>query len=419
MNCAILKEESVLPRQEGNAMAAAAAGGGLTEWAERSALRRAGRLTAGGPVPGRLRFVFYGRVSTEDWQDPVTSRARQREQAGALVRGHGQIVAEFFDVGQTRKLAWACRRQSAALVAQLADPDRGWDAVVIGEYERAFYGSQYAAMAPLFEHYGVQLWTPEAGGRVDYASEHDEKTMTMLGLSSKREITRTSIRVRAAMAVQTREQGRYLGGRPPYGYRLADAGPHPNKAHAAWGRRAHCLEPDPRTAPVVRWIFAQRLAGHSVARAGAERGRGAVSVRSRPRQEHAPERDELDTRHGHHDPGEPPVHGPAGMEPAAHRHRAGRPRQCDPRAQAGAAGTCPAGGSSPAALRTRRWSARTTSSPRRASTRPAARSRRMSWCCAGICWPGCWPAACAGGGWNQRGPTAVPRTGAGTGAPAR
>jgi hypothetical protein len=113
-----------------------------------------------------VRFVFCGRVSTEDWQDPVTSRARQREQAEALVRGHGQIVAEFFDVGQTRKLAWACRPQSAALVAQLADPGRGWDAIVIGEYERAFYGSRYAAMAPLFEHYGVQLWMPEAGGRV-------------------------------------------------------------------------------------------------------------------------------------------------------------------------------------------------------------------------------------------------------------
>ena len=121
MNCAILTEESVLPRQEGNAMAAAAVGGRLREWAERSALRRADRLTAGGPVPGRLRFVFYGRVSTEDWQDPVTSRARQREQAGALVRGHGQIVAEFFDVGPTRKLAWACRRQSAALAG--IDPD--------------------------------------------------------------------------------------------------------------------------------------------------------------------------------------------------------------------------------------------------------------------------------------------------------
>ena len=121
-------------------------------------------------------------------------------------------------------------------------------------------------MAPLFEHYGVQLWMPEAGGRVDYASEHDERAMTVLGLSSKREVTRTSIRVRTAMATQTREQGRYLGGRPPYGYRLADAGPHPNKAHAAWGRRAHRLEPDPQTAHVVRWIFTQRLAGHSVAR---------------------------------------------------------------------------------------------------------------------------------------------------------
>src|SRR4029077_9445642 len=38
--------------------------GGLAGWAERSALRRAGCLTTGRPVPGRLRFVFYGRVST-------------------------------------------------------------------------------------------------------------------------------------------------------------------------------------------------------------------------------------------------------------------------------------------------------------------------------------------------------------------
>ena len=75
----------------------------LAGWAERSALRRAGSLIAGGPVPGRLRFVFYGRVSTEDWQDPVTSRARQREQAEALVRGYGRIVAELFDVGESRR----------------------------------------------------------------------------------------------------------------------------------------------------------------------------------------------------------------------------------------------------------------------------------------------------------------------------
>jgi hypothetical protein len=103
---------------------------------------------------------------------------------------------------------------------------------VIGEYERAFYGSQYASMAPLFAHYGVALWTPEAGGPA--GGEDHEQLMLSLDLQSKREITRTRIRVRTAMAAQTREQGRYLGGRPPYGYRRADAGPHPNKAHAAW-----------------------------------------------------------------------------------------------------------------------------------------------------------------------------------------
>ena len=215
---------------------------------------------------GRLRFAFYGRVSTEDWQDPVTSRARQLQQAVMLVARLGVIVAEFFDVGESRTLPWARRPQAAALVAQLADPERGWDAVVIGEYERAFYGSQYASMAPLFEHYGISLWMPEVGGRVDWHAEDHEQTLVALGLSSKREITLTRIRVRTAMATQTREQGRYLGGRPPYGYRLADAGPHPNKAHAAWGRRAHRLEPDPQTAPVVAWMFAQRLAGHSAAR---------------------------------------------------------------------------------------------------------------------------------------------------------
>lgn len=234
----------------------------LEAWAERS---RRSRSLQDARDSG-VRFAFYGRVSTEDYQDPVTSRARQHGQAAALVAGYGRIVAEYFDGGQSRELPWARRPKAAALLAAMADPDRGFDAIVVGEYERAFHGAQFSLMAPLFAHYGVQLWTPEAGGRVDFAAEGDEQLMIALGMQSKREITRTRIRVRTAMATQARDQGRYLGGRPPYGYRLADAGPHPNRAHAAWGRRAHKLEPDPGTAPVVRWIFAQRLTGHSLAR---------------------------------------------------------------------------------------------------------------------------------------------------------
>jgi hypothetical protein len=111
----------------------------LAEWAQSLTSQIAGRSR------GRLRFAFYGRVSTEDWQDPVTSRARQLQQAVMLVAGHGVIVAEFFDIGESRTLPWARRPQAAALVAQLADPDRGWDAIVLGEYERAFYAATWVA----------------------------------------------------------------------------------------------------------------------------------------------------------------------------------------------------------------------------------------------------------------------------------
>jgi site-specific DNA recombinase len=44
-----------------------------------------------------------------------------------------------------------------------------------------------------------------------------------------------------------------------------DAGPHPNLAHARWGRRLQRFAPDPAAGPNVQWMFAQRLADRSVA----------------------------------------------------------------------------------------------------------------------------------------------------------
>ncbi|MGA4538932.1 hypothetical protein ACPA54_02930 [Uniformispora flossi] len=49
------------------------------------------------------------------------------------------------------------RRDAAAPVAALADPDRGFDAIVIGSSERAFYGKQFATMAPLFAPHGISV----------------------------------------------------------------------------------------------------------------------------------------------------------------------------------------------------------------------------------------------------------------------
>ncbi len=88
--------------------------------------------------------------------------------------------------------------------------------------------------------------------------------MALYGGMSKGECSRIKIRVRSAMAAQAATEGRFLGGRPPYGYRLADAGPHPNPAKAADGRRLHRLEPDPVTAAVVARIFAEYVAGKGI-----------------------------------------------------------------------------------------------------------------------------------------------------------
>ncbi|WP_373300414.1 recombinase family protein [Amycolatopsis deserti] len=203
-------------------------------------------------------------MSTEDQQDPEASRNWQRARAQALIDRHGKLVAEFFDIGQSRSIPWKRRPEAARLLEAMRDPDRGFDAVVIGEPQRAFYGNQYGLTFPVFVHYGVELWVPEVGGAVDPESEAHDLVMSVFGGMSKGERNRIKIRVRSAMAAQASVEGRFLGGRPPYGYRLADAGPHPNPAKAAEGKRLRRLEPDPVTAPVVQRIYREYLGGRGM-----------------------------------------------------------------------------------------------------------------------------------------------------------
>jgi site-specific DNA recombinase len=210
-----------------------------------------------------IKFAFYGRVSTEDQQDPESSRGWQLTRSRALIEPRdGHIVTEFFDVDKSRSIPWQRRPQATALLAALKDPARGFDAVVIGEPHRAFYGNQYGLTFPLFEHYEVPLWVPEVGGPIDPKNEAHDLVMSVFGGMSKGERNRIKIRVRTAMAAQAKDEGRFLGGRPPYGYLIVDAGPHPNPAKAADGKRLHKLDLDPEAAPIVRRIFAEFIAGH-------------------------------------------------------------------------------------------------------------------------------------------------------------
>ncbi|GIF52462.1 DNA invertase Pin-like site-specific DNA recombinase [Asanoa ferruginea] len=212
-----------------------------------------------------LRFAFYGRVSTEDHQEPAASRSWQLGRAEALITpAAGTIVSEFFDTGVSRSLPWKRRPAASDLLQAVKSPGRSFQAVVIGEPQRAFYGEQFGLTFPVLAHYGVQLWVPEIGGPVDPGSDAHDLVMALYGGMSKGERNRVRLRVRSAMAAQTLTEGRFLGGRPPYGYQLADAGPHPNPARAADGRRLHRLVADPVTATVVVRIFAEYLAGRGM-----------------------------------------------------------------------------------------------------------------------------------------------------------
>lgn len=231
-------------------------------WAHWDAQKQRGQSDAAKDVTP-LRFATYWRCSTEDNQDPETSRGWQYSVAQALVQMSAPpgstIVAEYSDVGESRSIPWARRSGAGRLLADLKDPNRGWDALVVGEGKRCWYGSQFADVSPTITHYGVDIYIPELSGRYDPNNSNHYTMMTLSGGMSLGERQTTQVRVRAGMKAQVEVQGRYQGGRAPYGYRAVGHAPHPNPSKAADGRMLKRLEKDPVTAPVVARIFAEAM----------------------------------------------------------------------------------------------------------------------------------------------------------------
>lgn len=239
-----------------------------------------------------LAFAAYLRTSTDDHQSPEDSAAWQLRLARQLIEpAGGEIVVTFHDVDQSRSLPWERRPQAASLLESLRNPHRGWSDLVIAEPQRAFAGNQFGLVYPVLVHYGVSLWVPEVGGRVDPESEAHDLLMSLFGGLAKAERNRIRHRVRAAMAAHA-SAGRWLGGRPPYGYALVDAGPHPNPDKASSGARLHQLALDEVTAPIVKRIFSmyvdERLGYKAIARALTDDGVPCPSAHDRERNPHRP-----------------------------------------------------------------------------------------------------------------------------------
>jgi len=359
-------------------------------------------------------FAFYGRVSTEDQQDPKTSRNWQLARSQSLIEPHaGEVVAEFFDIGLSRSLPWKRRPQATALLQALREPDRGSDAVVIGEPARAFYGNQFSLTFPVFVQYGVGLWVPEVGGAVDPGSDAHDLVMSLYGGMSKGERNRIKIRVRSAMAAQAATEGRFLGGRPPHGYRLIASARTPIRARPAAGQRPHGLEADSSAAPVVVRIFRAYVPGKGLYGIAEGLTRDVIPcVRARPGPQPSPRRRRVVEVGGADHPAQPPLHGPGGVEPSAPGGGPDRRRRCRARPlDQSSAGILSVTGSglprpsepliSPELLPKRSGRrARASSGPSTASRARRTGPMRCVGCCC---------AACAAGGCRARG-TAARRT---------
>lgn len=231
------------------------------EWALLDKMLGVDAVPALGQEVGAL--AFYGRCSTEDNQDPETSRAWQLGNAQKFVEPlGGRIVADYFDIGQSRSVPWERREAAMKLLTELKNPDRGWRGVVVGEGTRCWFGNQFSLTAPRFAAYGLGLWVPELGGKFEERNPSHKMLMSVLGGMSESERQHVQARVRAAMDAQVLNEGRHQGGRAPYGYTVADGGPHPNPRKAAEGYRLRVLAIDDTCAQVVRRIFAEYLDGN-------------------------------------------------------------------------------------------------------------------------------------------------------------
>jgi hypothetical protein len=217
-----------------------------------------------GSAGGVGRLAVLWPLSTEDNQDPATSKAWQMGEAARFVEPlGGEIVEEFFDIGQSRSLPWERRAEANRTLQALKHPERGWDGLVVGEATGCWFSNQFSLTWPKFDRYGVSLWIPSLGGRFDPENTVHDMAMTITGGLSKSERQHVQRRVRVAMAAQVLIDGRCQGGRPPYGYVVADGGvhPHPHPRKALEGQRLRVLVVDDFAAEVVRRIFELNLAG--------------------------------------------------------------------------------------------------------------------------------------------------------------
>jgi DNA invertase Pin-like site-specific DNA recombinase len=227
--------------------------------------------TIGLATPGP-RYAFYGRVSTEDEQDPTLSFPRQLTNAERLVADSGgRIVAHYYDI-ESGTRAYADRGSGnlasfnitiprvGGLQDLLADAQRRpprFERVIVESISRLSRNSSVA--------FRVEDELRQVGVRLCASDEPLEESFGPIVLRhvnigiARGYHHELMVKSRQGLETSTR-QGWHTGGVALYGYRFVTHD-HPNPHKASRGNQKHTLELDPLRAPVVRAIFDAYLAG--------------------------------------------------------------------------------------------------------------------------------------------------------------
>jgi len=163
----------------------------------------------------------YVRVSHRDQAEHGESLNVQQSRAEAYAVANGWSVSGVFvERGVSGSKPFLDRPESSKMMALLKPGDR----IVSPKLDRCFRNARDALnTVETLRGMNVSLYLLDIGGNVSGNGDNPiaRVILTVLAALAEWEVSRTAERIRDVKASQ-REQGRYLGGKVPFGWRVED-----------------------------------------------------------------------------------------------------------------------------------------------------------------------------------------------------
>lgn len=176
--------------------------------------------------PRQLRAVAYLRVSTEEQKKGFGIAYTEKKVLAYFAKKGWEHADTFADEGFSGSLEWHERPDLKRLMEQARKTPRPFD--VVGVYEERAIGRAGRAFWPwVWELEDLGVFTAIVRG--DYDNTTDDGRSRMRKAADRAEDERIVIRDRTQGGIQTSaevrsEEGGYVGGQPPFGWRIENQG---------------------------------------------------------------------------------------------------------------------------------------------------------------------------------------------------